>query len=272
MEETKTKRRRPVLAGLLSFLAPGLGQLYNGELKKGIVFFLIVTGLIIIPLLAGVLSTFYGLLLYGAVRLLCFFTVIIDAFLSARRIKAITPKSYGKWYYYILIFILHTALIATVEPSETFRSYRAPSASMSTTVEADDHFITELNPYKEKKPQRGDVVVFISPTEEGKDYMKRVIALAGESVAINDGVVFIDGEPITEAYANHSAKIPKGATRIKNFGPAKVPDGHLFLMGDNRNASYDSRHFGMIKTRDVLGKALYIYYSKDLSRVGTNIE
>jgi signal peptidase I len=102
--------------------------------------------------------------------------------------------------------------------------------------------------------KRGDIIVFKSTPESNlnEDLIKRVIGLPGETVEVKDGIVYIDGQPLDEPY---EAEKPD-----KDFAPLKVPEGQLFVMGDNRNNSFDSRGWGTLPKENVIGKAIIKYY------------
>ena len=104
--------------------------------------------------------------------------------------------------------------------------------------------------YKFKLPKRGDIVVFESPHKDGKDYVKRCIAVGGETVEIKNGIVFIDGKELVLVGVD---------VQFDNsyFGPVTVPEHHFFMMGDNRAASQDSRYFGFVPKIDLIGQSLF---------------
>ncbi len=101
-------------------------------------------------------------------------------------------------------------------------------------------------------PRRGDVIVFRFPDQPDRDFIKRVIAVPGEQVEIRDGLVYINGRPLDEKY------IPDKDEH--DFGPELVPDGQYFVMGDNRNNSYDSRSWGFVPEGNIIGRAWVSYW------------
>ncbi|OLD37538.1 MAG: signal peptidase I, partial [Armatimonadetes bacterium 13_1_40CM_3_65_7] len=105
--------------------------------------------------------------------------------------------------------------------------------------------------------RRGDVIVFHYPLNPGKDFVKRVVALEGETVELRDGVVLINNSPIAELYPT---ALVGGDRCTSNYGPQLVPAGQLFVLGDNRCNSEDSRFFGFVPHENVVGKALVIYW------------
>ena len=161
------------------------------------------------------------------------------------------------------------------------QAYQIPTGSMENTLLVGDFLIANkfiygpripFTPFKIKgmEPKRGDIVIFRSPTDE-KDFIKRCIALPGESLEIRDNQVFIDGEYLEEDYIY----LGEGSSRKANFGPIIVPEGRIFVLGDNRNSSYDSRYWGALDEDRLKGKAEVIHWSWDkdahkprLKRVG----
>jgi signal peptidase I len=108
-------------------------------------------------------------------------------------------------------------------------------------------------------------VVFIYPEDRSKDFIKRLIAIPGDTIEIRNKSIVLNGQPYKDAHGVYvdTLIIPGTVQPRDNFGPVTVPEGSLFVMGDNRDESYDSRFWGFVNMKDVLGKALIIYWSWD---------
>ena len=119
-----------------------------------------------------------------------------------------------------------------------------------------------------RKPQRGDIIVFRYPDDPSRDFIKRCVAVEGQTVQIRDKVLYVDGEPQTERYVIHSddRMLPPEVNQRDNFGPIVGPKGHIFMMGDNRDNSHDSRFWGPLPLSLVKGKAMILYWSWDADK------
>jgi signal peptidase I len=173
--------------------------------------------------------------------------------------------------------IIIAVVLALIIRTFIVQAFKIPSGSMEPTLLIGDHILVNkfiygiTVPFTEKKifqfrqPQRGDVIVFIFPEDPGKDFIKRVIAVEGEQVQIKDKNIFINGKPFNDPYGVYRdpAVIQGwGAERYRdNFGPVTVPPHAVFVMGDNRDKSYDSRFWGYVDLSKVRGKAFLIYWS-----------
>ena len=148
--------------------------------------------------------------------------------------------------------IVGALLVALVIKTFLLQAFYIPSRSMEPTLRIGDRVLVNKLAYKAHDVHRGDIVVFERPKDEPpdaiKDLIKRVIALPGETISTQNGQVFIDGRPLTEPY------LPVG-TVTDNLPPTKVPDGEVFVMGDNRGDSRDSRFFGPIDEDLIVGRA-----------------
>jgi len=154
------------------------------------------------------------------------------------------------------------------------QAFKIPSPSMVPTLLIGDHILVNKFlfgfhiPFSDGKimairePKRGDVVVFRYPRDRKLDFIKRCIAVGGETVEVRDKQVFINGEPIVvpQAVFLDRGSLMNGRD---NFGPVTVPEGSIFVMGDNRDNSNDSRFWGFVDLADVKGKAMVIYWSWD---------
>ena len=128
---------------------------------------------------------------------------------------------------------------------------RVDGSSMAPTL-ADGQFVmVNRLAYKFGEPSHGDIVVFRYPRDPEQDFVKRIIGLPGDTVEIRGGHVYVNGLQLEESYI---------AAAARSQGSWTVPDDHLFVLGDNRNNSQDSRNFGFVSMDEVLGKALFIYW------------
>ncbi|MEW6335528.1 MAG: signal peptidase I [Thermodesulfobacteriota bacterium] len=186
--------------------------------------------------------------------------------------------------------ILLAIVIAFFIRTFVIQAYKIPSGSMKPTLLIGDHILVSKFNYGVKlpffrstlipigTPKRGDIVVFIYPEDRSKDFIKRLIGLPGDTIEIRNKKVFLNGAPLNDTYGVHvDALILPGSVQSRdNFGPVKVPEESIFVIGDNRDESYDSRFWGFVSMKDVLGKAQIIYWSWDSedswvrwSRIGT---
>ena len=142
----------------------------------------------------------------------------------------------------LLFLIIHTFFL---------ESRVVPTPSMVPTIEIQDRFLSNKTAYWFHKPERYDIIVFKPPAEAGSesDFVKRIIGLPGETVSVHGGVVYINDKPLTEPY------ITPDRAPIAEFNSFVVPEGNLFVMGDNRNNSADSRFWGPLTIKNIKGKA-----------------
>jgi len=153
---------------------------------------------------------------------------------------------------------IFAALLSLLIITFVVQAFYIPSGSMEPTLQIDDRILVSKFSYRLGEIRRGDVIVFHYPLNPGKDFVKRVVGLSGETVELRDGVVLINDRPITELYPTALAGGDRACT--SNYGPQKVPPGQLFVLGDNRCNSEDSRFFGFVPVQNVVGKALLIYW------------
>jgi signal peptidase I len=294
-------RRYPWVATFLSLLMPGLGQLYCGAIIKC----LCVAGLIslfgLLSILALVLDFQLSaklVIIFQVISLLLYGIGVVDAFLSARRIRgSYQLKDYNHWVAYILFYIAFSG--GCIFSSLYFRDnllqpFRVPSSAMFPAIWPGDRLLAAKNAYLSRNPQAGDIVIFRNPEDRRVFFLKRVVALAGDSVEIRDGDVYINDVKLKrEAVAPPAvtpAQVPGGkyleewngnatyrillsenpAPEVGQFRRTVVPKNCCFVMGDNRDASLDSRELGAIPIVGIVGKASFIYApAGNWSRFGT---
>jgi signal peptidase I len=173
--------------------------------------------------------------------------------------------------------ILMALVLALFIRTFIVQAFKIPSGSMIPTLEIGDHILVNKLayglriPFLERylvqygDPQRNDVVVFIYPEDRSKDFIKRVIALAGDTVELRDKKVFINGKQVEDPHGHFMGYDLQagGVGSGDDYGPKTVPQNHIFVMGDNRDRSYDSRFWGFVDLNEVRGKAFLIYWSWD---------
>lgn len=251
------KRRNPWLAALLSFVTTGLGQFYNGQWKKGLVLFVVETvlGLGVVVALASFPAMAVG------VAVLLGFNVFVagEAYMSAKRTGEYRLRPSNRWWVYAVLivanFIAGGALDYTAK-GYFYQSFKVPSKSMLQTLQIGDHFMAEILS-DASRIERGDIVVFLEP-EKGRHYVKRVIGLPGDTFEIRAQHVYIDGRQLPEPYVQHTK--PIGFPERDELAPRRLSQGEYFLMGDNREESYDSRWLGPIKRAAIKARVQYIYF------------
>ena len=171
--------------------------------------------------------------------------------------------------------IIAAVLIALLITTFVIKMYKIPSRSMVPTLLVGDQLVVNKLIYGIKipyfrntiipitDPQRGDIIVFIYPKDRSIDFIKRVIGIGGDTIEIKDKKIFINGKVFTDNTGIYTDKIiyPGSVQPRDNFGPVAVPKGSLFVLGDNRDESMDSRFWGFVDLKDVQGKAFIIYWS-----------
>ena len=167
-------------------------------------------------------------------------------------------------------------LLALFIRSFIVQAFKIPSGSMLSTLQIGDHILVnkfvygirlpypiEQSVYQWGQPQRGDVIVFIYPKDRSKDFIKRVVAVGGDTIEIRHKKVFVNGEAAEDPYSTFAEADQERPGPRDNYGPTTVPENSLFVMGDNRDQSHDSRFWGFVDVKDVKGKAFMIYWSWD---------
>lgn len=182
-----------------------------------------------------------------------------------------TPKksSLREWVQLIAVAVV----LALTVRAFIIEAFRIPSESMEDTLLVGDFLFankfiygaklpfTDLRLPAIREPRPGDIIVFQFPKDPGTSFIKRCVAVEGQTVEIRDTELYVDGELATEDYVKFSRN-----SRPVREGPFVVPDGHLFMMGDNRDNSLDSRRWGTLDKKYVKGKALFIYFSWDSAK------
>lgn len=302
MEEvTSIKKRNPWIAGLFSFLLAGLGQIYNGQPAKGIIYFVFAQLVSFPPLVYMSAKGIISLKIIFSVLLASLIVesiIVIDAIIIARRLKAYKLKWFNRWYVYLaIIFIIGVPFLFIPTATLFPQSYKVPSESMEPQLLVGDYFFASG---KVDNIQRGEVVVFYLDDNNGKMYVKRVIGLPGDHIIVTkSGEVILNGKPLLREGALHQppSYLPSRPATLymehldlshyiishdqdneqQLTWDNTVPEGMLFVMGDHRTSSMDSRVFGPVEIEKIKGIAKVVYFSSSSrgkirwDRIGLNL-
>lgn len=287
-------RRVPATARKLSWFCPGLGHIYCGQFTTGLA--LLALSLLPAPVLvAAVFSKNPSVILWGVVGSVVFsLGVFIYALVSSSRLaKTIGGdyelKDYNNSVVYLILALGNAYFAVTVAIAialyfrgNVMEAFYCPSESMSPTILKGDRFLANKL-VQRNQPHYGDIVVFLGPGSRDNVFVKRVVGLPGDTVAVRGRDVLINGRELTRhpvstpndaSCPEHERQIERetngDATYQVQFGDAedkiadypetKVPAGNCFVLGDNRDHSDDSRKFGVVPLGDILGKAEYLYF------------
>lgn len=275
-----SKPKEPLLATMLSLIITGLGQIYAGEIKRGILLFIIP----FVPIVSLMLylknppTTDFILFSFAALVIGCFIYRIfaaVDAYRLSKEYnidndlnRAITI---GKKTWLIL-GIIFFSIIINLNPSDIItanislyirehvvQTFKIPSGTMMPTLLKGDLILADKVIYKKQEPARGDVVVFINPKNAEELIIKRLVGLPGETLEIKDGAIYINGQslktpPFEKLHYYNKGEYAQGGK------PVTIPNGAYFVLGDYSASSQDSRYFGFVAKSDLAGKAYRIYY------------
>lgn len=162
----------------------------------------------------------------------------------------------------IVIMATMVVVITVLLRLFVFVPYEIPSGSMEDTIKTGDMVFSEKITYYMRSPEHGDIVTFSDPEVAGRVLIKRVIATEGQVVDLVDGKVYVDGVELDEPYTGYRPSYPlyRTANGVDVSFPYTVPEGEIWVMGDNRTSSQDSRYFGSVKLSSVTGRAAFIYW------------
>jgi len=175
--------------------------------------------------------------------------------------RAMRKKSKFREYVEVIVISVVLALIVR---TYIVQAFRIPSGSMEDTLLVGDFLLVSKFIYRFTDPKPGDIIVFKYPQDLKRDFIKRCVAIEGQTVQIIDKVLYIDGKSVANPPQSKFVDPKTYASDLStrdNLGPVKVPPGHLFMMGDNRDNSRDSRYWGFLDKRLIKGKAFILYWS-----------
>ena len=250
------RERRPWVAANLSLLLAGLGQVYCGDIRRGLAhmwlvgsLLLLATGAVVAPIagrgtaLLVIFVTWFGATAFSAFR----------AYHAARqtrqdyRLKDYNrPLSYAAFVFLFIIPVIGFGSLLRANFAEVFI---VPTSSMSPTIPAGSRIVVRKDSFRDRDPEINELVAFRNPENRRQTYVNRVVATAGDVVQIRNGVVLVDGMPLEE--------VPTVASDNANFEEFTVPEHHCFVLGDQRMNSKDSRHFGPVAHIALVGKVMF---------------
>jgi signal peptidase I len=284
-ESSARHKKRPLVAALLSILIPGLGHIYTGQARRALLMFILFVAawgsmlLVMLFLEIAPANVIIGALLFLGP---CIF-IMADAYRSARVIGGVSVRPwYQRWYGLtgiIVLFGLVAPSLAGLVKTSFVEAFRLPTDSMAPTILAGDYILV-----RKTVPDlaAGSIVVFPSPAEPSTFLIKRIIGRPGDTLEMRNKQLRVNHRRMTEPYIQHvdrdndlyspamywqtTALADRGdSARYQptrdNWGPLVVPPGHLFMLGDNRDDTEDSRYWGFVPVTDIIGYPKRIYFS-----------
>jgi signal peptidase I len=255
---TLPRKKNRILAAFVSAIVPGSGHLLRRDHLRAAIYLPAYLGVLLGVCLSRAFSTYVGCI--GSIWIILVLTVVAStsALLSPRRSTQNLGWRFKLWAVpaAILSLLLASIVVNLCLRLSGFRAFTVPSISMEPAVKSGSRLMVDERFYKHHLPSRGDVICYRS----GSTYaMKRVIAVGGDSIRGEDGRIYLNGKAIEEPYADFSGSSSGPADR--SFGLRIVPTNRLFVMGDNRDFSFDSRlaKHGHVNVSDVTGRALYAF-------------
>jgi signal peptidase I len=253
---------------------PGLGHLYIGQARRGIVLFalIIVANTALMFALMGVLARFWMLAISVVLLAGLWLYILIDATMRAYRTEAFPTGRANRWPFYLaagvcawIVNLTPFIYAAHARATGQLGWFRATATSMEPTLRSGEYFLANARFYHNHQPSRGEVVVYVHPQRPGEYYTRRVVAVEGDRVAVRNGRVVVNGIAVMEPYI---AADEPGVLQISEI---QVPNGHVFVLGDNRTASLDGSELlgnAVVPVRSLIGRATDIAFSRHLLRMG----
>jgi signal peptidase I len=277
--------RRPIIAFLLTFLAAGLGQLYNRQIWKAVSFALIGPGISLSAAYAGAFHGFGSLLAIISFAIVWTFTAATDAFVTGRKQSNLGVPAWDfepVWRVSAFLLVIAPAGVAGVASQGYFldhiaraRAFRVPSASNCPTVCEGERMIVDPSAYAAHAPQRGDLVMFKQKNFDSLLF-KRVVAIGGDVVTGSPNSILVNGKPAALVDFSQICGDPPKPDRTyfpTGSRTVTVPPDSLYVVGDNWSNSFDSRtkEFGFVSLGEVRGRPLFLYWSPYKNRIGCRL-
>jgi signal peptidase I len=278
-EANEGKQRRgpsPWITALLTVLTPGLGHIYLGQARRGITLFVLVmiADTLLMFAMMGVLARFWMFAVSLGLLLGLWLYIMVDAIGRAYRMRDYPHEGYNRWTTYAGAFVVACIIFAApcvyavhANASGQLLVLNAVTPSMEPTLRVGEYFLADATYYRSRAPSRGDVAVYLHPKQTHLYYIKRIVAVEGDRIAIKGGRAVVNGMMVEEPYLDVAA----ADGRFANMPEVRVPVGHVYVLGDNRSNSVDSRDsvaHGAVPVGNLIGRVTDIAISRHLPRIG----
>lgn len=263
-------RKSRFLTALFAFMAPGGGHIYISKPINGLSVAAAMCAIYVALGLSGFMSEFWGVVTFFVAIVIMYLYSIVDSVISVWKRPEVAEQWYSQWYVCLLFIVcfslLFSELISRRSSLFGYHTYKVTAGSMSPTLQPGD-FISVNTEYTE--PKLGDVVAFLYPENRSVTYVKRIAAIGPSRVSIVNGEVVVDGSNISRLSVPDSVRQRDYSVQMQEVF---VPENTIFMLGDLRDNSRDSRFWGPVPKEDVLGKVRYVWYSASFNRVGLEVD
>jgi len=277
MEKAKTTEKgflNLLGAAFLSFLLPGLGHLSCGRVKKAVIVYVFFQISIFASFFVFLrIALPYNLILSVTLFTIVYLYAIIDSILLAKNPdNTLKLKPILGYSLLVAVIIFNSTIIrpllGNLIKQKYIQAFKIPSDSMFPTLLLGDMLLVDKHAYSNNIPRRGDVIVFQSPENPSKTLIRRIVGLGGETIAIKNTKVYMNGSLYAEPYETNTDKTFQSNER-NTLNSFVIPGNSYFVIGDNRDQKHDNTFWGIVDRKDVNGKAVKFYWSwnKDNSRV-----
>ena len=264
-----------VVAGLLSLITFGSGHVYIGRARRGVTLVAVYLAVQVAFATAAFLlpPRFLPIAIYFVAALSClvfgYLAIAFDAVWLARRSENPSPHLWvivAAMAAFAVVSFGVVTLTTLIKPEQPWRMFSVPSSSMQPTLQAGEHFIGDMTYYRTHAPARGDVVLYKYLRDPSTIYVKRIVALPGDRIEFREGRVVVNGTTTAEPGIN----VGNPHAPLNNTLEVLVPAGHVFVAGDNRSNSTDSRIsiHGPVPVANLLGRATELLWSETAARRG----
>lgn len=258
-------RPRRWLAILLGIFVPGLGHFYVSSLRLAVLVVVanVVVGYAALNCVIRIDTAPLNVASFAVIVVGYYIAVVTDLVRRTRNSPLVLKEHTNKRPVILLVFAIGSwvATYLACLPMNSYHAYNVPTSAMEFTIMVGDYILVDLDAYDSDAPKPGDVVVFLWPGDSTTNYVKRCVAGPGQLVEMREKRLYVDGaEEVAVPTIQHTDDMVND--RRDSFGPYKVPPNCYFMLGDNRDDSYDSRFWGPVPARFLLGRVVRIHWSR----------